>query len=375
MISLSAKPHQCSYPGCHHTFTRKCNLQRHIKEVHGSPTYQCPIPDCKQMFKRKSDMNIHIRDTHSNTASYHCNYPGCSNSYKHRTSLQRHIREVHDSSTYQCPIPGCNKTFAWKDSLLEHLKYVHNFDESKRLPCPISGCEKSFKRKKDLKKHILYLHNDGRDIQSDVPQYKCPLPDCNKTYKHKSGLYEHIRFIHQGHRPHVCENCGKGFRQVQSLRYHLEHNLCWSTGRRRNQRKIMKEHNYAVSQLKNYLRETQNPKLISKEPVLKNKKRPDVIAHCSNNRHVGFDVTIGRKKSVNLRNQITEKFDRNYEKYCDIIYIVVISKVKNTLKTIQECNRNLAKPKEVRVVHWRAIVRDNPKYIKIFQQIEDKSVL
>ena len=55
--------------------------------------------------------------------------------------------------------------------------------------------------------------------------------------------------------------------------------------------------------------------------------------------------------------------------------IVVISKVKNTLKTIQECNRNPTKPKGVRIVHWRAIVRDSPNYIKIFQQIEDESVL
>ena len=127
--------------------------------------------------------------------------------------------------------------------------------------------------------------------------------------------------------------------------------------------------------MKNYLKETKNPKYISTEPVFINQKRPDLLVHCSNDRYVGFDVTIGRKSAANLRNQITEKYDRNYEKFCDTVYIFVISKVKNTLQTIQECNKSPAKPKEVRVVHWHSIVRDNPKYIQIFQQIEDEAIL
>jgi hypothetical protein len=137
----------------------------------------------------------------------------------------------------------------------------------------------------------------------------------------------------------------------------------------------MDEHNYAVNQLKYYLREVKNPKRLSKERNLPNNKRPDVLARCPNNQRVGFDVTIGRASPANLRNQITEKYDRNYEKYCDIVYIVVISKVNNTPKTIQECNRHPAKPKKIRVVHWRAIIQDSPKYIRIFQQIEDESDL
>jgi len=137
----------------------------------------------------------------------------------------------------------------------------------------------------------------------------------------------------------------------------------------------MKDHHKAVNQLKNYLRETKNPKSISTEPVLLNERRLDLLAQCPNNRFVGFDVTIGRKSAANLRNQITEKYDRNYEKFCDTVYIFVISKVKHTLQTIQECNRSSTKPKEVRVVHWRSIVRDNPKYVQIFQQIEDEATL
>ena len=130
-----------------------------------------------------------------------------------------------------------------------------------------------------------------------------------------------------------------------------------------------------VKHLKNFLRETKNPISIYTEAVLLNQRRLDLLVHCRNNLFVGFDVTIGRKSAANLRNQITEKYDRNHEKFCDTVYIGVISKVKNTLQTLQECNRSPLKPKEVRVVHWRSIVRDNPKYIKIFQQIEDEAIL
>ncbi|MFQ5822360.1 MAG: C2H2-type zinc finger protein [Candidatus Heimdallarchaeota archaeon] len=365
---MSAKPHMCNYSGCHKTFTRKDNLQRHIREVHGPPTFQCSIPDCEQMFKRKADLKIHIRDTHSGTTSYQCNYPECSKSYKHRSSLQKHIREVHNSTIYQCPIPGCNKTFIWKDSLLDHLKFVHNFDESKRLPCPIPSCEQSFKRKKDLKTHIRYMH-------SKTPLHKCPNPDCNKTYRRKSSLNEHIRFFHQDYRPHVCEKCGQPFRQVHLLRYHIENKLCWQPPIGEIRAEYVAKHHYAVNNLEQFLRETKNPKTIDNEVVLPNERRLDLLVKCPDNRIVGFDVTISQSEAISLRKGITKKYKRNYEKFCDIVYIVVISNVKNTLKTIQECNRNPTKPKEVRVVHWRAIVRDSPKYIKIFQQIEDESVL
>lgn len=135
------------------------------------------------------------------------------------------------------------------------------------------------------------------------------------------------------------------------------------------------QHHNAVNNLGNFLIETKNPKSIGNEVVLLNECRLDLLVYCPDNRIVGFDVTIGRSTVKNLHDAIIEKFDRNYENFCDLVYIFVISKTKHTHQTIQECNRSSLKPKMARVVHWRSIIRDNPKYVKIFQQIEDEAVL
>ncbi len=81
----------------------------------------------------------------------------------------------------------------------------------------------------------------------------------------------------------------------------------------------MKDHHKAVNQLKNYLRETKNLKSISMEPDLLNKKRPDLLAFCSNDRNVGFDVTIGRKNPAYLRNQLA------------IIMLLIPTNIRNML--------------------------------------------
>ena len=274
---------------------------------------------------------------------------------------------MHNPPKYQCLFPGCDQTFKQIDGLSNHLKYIHNFNESKRLSFPNPKCDQTFKRKGDLTAHIHYQHRD-------TPRLKCPYLDCNKTYQRKSGLNQHIRFAHLDIRQHVCEKCGMGYSRIQDLRNHLERDLCGSS-HSENRMKFRNEHDNAVIQLKKFLKEVKNPKVFQIEAVLSNGTKVDLLVHCPDNRRVGFDVTIGRSDTKNLQNAILEKFPRGYEQFCDIVYIVVISGVKNTLRTIRNCDKSPLKPKKTCVVHWRAIIRENSKYIRIFQQIEDETVL
>lgn len=308
-----------------------------------------------------------LQVTSVSARTYKCSYPGCSKTFKRKQNWKRHKKTVHNPPKYQCPFPGCDQTFKQKDGLSNHLKYIHNFDESKRLSCPHPNCDQTFKRNGDLNVHICYQH-------SDTPRLKCPYPDCNKTYQRNSGLNQHIRFAHLNIRQHICEKCGMGYRRIQDLRNHLERDLCGSS-HSEDRMKFRKEHDNAVNQLKKFLKEVKNPKVFQSEAVLSNGTKVDLLVHCPDNRRVGFDVTIGRSDTNNLRNAILEKFPRGYEQFCDIVYIVVISGVKNTIRTIRNCDKSPLKPKKTRVVHWRAIIRDNPKYVRIFQQIEDEAVL
>ena len=394
---MSTRPYKCHYPDCGKTFKRKFNWEQHERHVHGPPEYQCPIPDCGKTFKwksglkyhlehvhnfdkslrlscrflgceksykSKSGLNAHIRSVHSNT-SYKCRYPGCEKKFKQKNHLKRHERTVHSLPKYLCLIPSCDQTFTRKDAFSSHLKYIHNFDESQRLLCPYPWCNQSFKRKGDLNAHIKYTH-------SDTTRLKCPNPNCDKTYQRKSSLNEHIRLVHKGLQPHVCEHCGDRYKYLADLKNHLKRGLCESS---LDKKKIRKEHDDAANELKNFLIETKNPKALQREAVLPNGTKVDLLVRCPNNRLVSFDVTIGRSDANNLRNAILEKFSRCYEQFCDIIYIVAISGIKNAFRTIQQCDRSHLKPKKTRVVHWRTIVQDNPKYFRIFQQIEDKAVL
>jgi len=191
-------------------------------------------------------------------------------------------------------------------------------------------------------------------------------------YKRKGALNVHIRFVHLGIRKHVCDTCGIGYPRIEDLRNHLKHDLCdYSPDRL----KIRIDHDDAVKQLKNFLYETKTPKSLQSEATIPNGRVVDLLVRCPDNRLIGFDITIGRSDANNLRNAIQEKYSRGYEQFCDSIYIIAISGVKNALQTIQICDRSPLKPKKTRVIHWHAIIRDNPKYVQIFQQIEDEASL
>ncbi len=107
------------------------------------------------------------------------------------------------------------------------------------------------------------------------------------------------------------------------------------------------------------------------EVTFPNGRRLDLLVYYPDDRVIGFDVTISRSTTFSLRTNITRKFGKDYEQFCDLLYIVAISGIKNAFRTIMERDTSPEKPRRTHVVHWRTIVRDSPKYIRIFQQIED----
>ena len=74
------------------------------------------------------------------------------------------------------------------------------------LPCDF--CDKTFAFKQSLQRHVKLVHEGIR--------YKCNYCE-NKVYSNERLLKNHIKIIHE---IHACDECGKTFTAVESLRNH-----------------------------------------------------------------------------------------------------------------------------------------------------------
>ncbi|KAG9230728.1 hypothetical protein BJ875DRAFT_487674 [Amylocarpus encephaloides] len=54
----------CDHPGCGRTFTRRADLARHKKELHGPTNYPCPDLGCLRAFRRRDKLHEHQRQKH-----------------------------------------------------------------------------------------------------------------------------------------------------------------------------------------------------------------------------------------------------------------------------------------------------------------------
>jgi KRAB domain-containing zinc finger protein len=84
-------PHQCNY--CHQSFSRKNNLERHIRTHTGEKPYQCKY--CSITYTDQSDLKKHER-THTREKPYVCIIPGCNKEYVNSHSLTSHMKKKHN---------------------------------------------------------------------------------------------------------------------------------------------------------------------------------------------------------------------------------------------------------------------------------------
>ena len=64
MLKMSSSRICCTIAGCHSTFRRKYELERHVKSVHSSAaTYKCHF--CERSVRRKDKFLEHLRNVHS----------------------------------------------------------------------------------------------------------------------------------------------------------------------------------------------------------------------------------------------------------------------------------------------------------------------
>lgn len=105
----------------------------------------------------------------------------------------------------------CNMKFIGPKWYERHVKTRHSSKSARNFAC--SKCSKSFAHRYALKEHeAIHLPDELRILHT--------CTDCGKTYKTSANLRRHIGFVHTRELVCVCEECGKEFADMGTLRYH-----------------------------------------------------------------------------------------------------------------------------------------------------------
>ncbi|KIX98852.1 uncharacterized protein Z520_05313 [Fonsecaea multimorphosa CBS 102226] len=120
-------PPTCQY--CPTSFTTNKELTRHLEIQHGilpekkskNPVvFTCTVEGCGKEFTKKGNLNVHIKTVHENKRDFVCG--------KTEISLPEEVADQQDAV-----IHGCNRSFTSKASLEEHVRTAHLGLESKRM--------------------------------------------------------------------------------------------------------------------------------------------------------------------------------------------------------------------------------------------------
>ncbi|KAG9281535.1 zinc finger Y-chromosomal protein 1-like [Astyanax mexicanus] len=152
----------------------------------------------------------------------------CGKKFKSRGFLKRHTRNHHQDvlsrKKYQCT--DCDFTTNKKASLHNHME-VHAL--STKAPFECETCGKDFHQQAALFSHRLQHHHREQKAPAVVAS---PPPAAAATKMHKCKFCEyetaeqgllnrHLLAVHSKSFPHICVECGKGFRHPSELKKHM----------------------------------------------------------------------------------------------------------------------------------------------------------
>uniref|UniRef100_A0A8C9RRK4 C2H2-type domain-containing protein n=1 Tax=Scleropages formosus TaxID=113540 RepID=A0A8C9RRK4_SCLFO len=143
----------------------------------------------------------------------------CGKKFKSRGFLKRHTRNHHQDvlsrKKYQCT--DCDFTTNKKASLHNHMEVHALSSKAALLEC--EHCGEEFHQQAALYAHRLQ-HQDGKSQGSapDTKTHKCKF--CEYETAEQGLLNRHLLAVHSKNFPHICVECGKGFRHPSELKKH-----------------------------------------------------------------------------------------------------------------------------------------------------------
>ncbi|KAJ3093832.1 hypothetical protein HDU96_002002, partial [Phlyctochytrium bullatum] len=256
----------CPHPTCRKLFTRRYNLQSHLRCHSGERPFVCPHPRCRASFSRKHDLRRHTRSLHSEDRPHLCRW--CGLSFARSDALKRHLsseakRAAGVGGGAPNPHPTVFDPADWEE---EHcVRRKSGSGEAGRTEeGESSGGEGVAGEEEEEERDEI--EDDGEPVMAGLttapipiapmpsngspttpsgpvspshadavalataalaatitpsPTGGFPCPQCPTTFSRKHDLLRHIRSLHTWHRPYQCRHCGLCFSRSDALKRHL----------------------------------------------------------------------------------------------------------------------------------------------------------
>jgi general transcription factor IIIA len=186
-------PPTCSHCSIVCSTTRE--LRRHIDLAHGGQdllerqVYLCSYTDCNRGFTKKGNLNVHVRTVHEGEKRFICGETdlstskkvegwmgegACGGKFGAKLSLEEHVRTAHmgltNSRLEGKPRKEKKRQKRTQDrSLLTSLTGAdYQVESGRHIPCIFEGCAYMFYRDYDLEVHLRSMHGASESELRDI---------------------------------------------------------------------------------------------------------------------------------------------------------------------------------------------------------------